>query len=195
MALELGEHRTETFNGADFLVLSPGVSLHQPQVAAARRAGVPAMGEIELASRWLHGRIVAITGTKGKSTTTTLTGKMFTAGGRKAMVMGFAQRPESHRGERYATISATVARPNKTLRKPNKTRILLVQRLAHVGIERLVESEIFGAELVHSTGDRDKALLKFVVELFEICTDRHGFDRYPIEGHMEGGRNEGIWAI
>src|SRR2546421_730243 len=80
VTLELGEHRAETFTGADLLVLSPGVSLRQPQVAAARKAGVRLMGEIELASRWLNGRIVAITGTKGKSTTTTLTGKMFTAG-------------------------------------------------------------------------------------------------------------------
>src|SRR5439155_21900977 len=88
VALELGEHRPDTFNSADLLVLSPGVSLLQPQVADARSAGVPVMGEIELASRWLSGRIVAITGTKGKSTTTTLTGQMFTAGGRKAIVGG-----------------------------------------------------------------------------------------------------------
>ena len=48
--------------------------LDQPPIAAAREAGVPIIGEIELASRWLSGRIVAITGTKGKSTTTTLDG-------------------------------------------------------------------------------------------------------------------------
>ena len=53
------------------------------------------MGEIELASRWLSGRIVAITGTKGKSTTTTLTGRMFTAGGRKALVGGNIGTPLS----------------------------------------------------------------------------------------------------
>jgi UDP-N-acetylmuramoylalanine--D-glutamate ligase len=58
--------------------------------ASGRRAatGVPVMGEIELASRWLSGRIVAITGTKGKSTTTTLTGRMFTRRRKKAMVGG-----------------------------------------------------------------------------------------------------------
>ncbi len=77
VALELGGHRIETFTSADLLVLSPGVPLDQPPIVAAREAGVPMMGEIELASRWLSGRIVAITGTKGKSTTTTLTGRMF----------------------------------------------------------------------------------------------------------------------
>ena len=53
------------------------------------------MGEIELASRWLSGRIVAITGTKGKSTTTTLTGRMFDAGGLQAIVGGNIGTPLS----------------------------------------------------------------------------------------------------
>ena len=77
------------------LVLSPGVPLDQPSVAAAREAGVQVIGEIELASRWLSGRIVAITGTKGKSTTTTLTGRMFTAGGLNAIVGGNIGTPLS----------------------------------------------------------------------------------------------------
>jgi len=58
------------------------------EVAAARAAAVPVIGEMELAARWLRGRIVAITGTKGKSTTTTLTGRMLAAGGHKVLVGG-----------------------------------------------------------------------------------------------------------
>ncbi len=95
MHLELGAHRLETFASADLLVLSPGVPLDQPPIAAARDAGVPIIGEIELASRWLTGRIVAITGTKGKSTTTTLAGRMFDAGGLKAIVGGNIGTPLS----------------------------------------------------------------------------------------------------
>src|ERR1700752_471933 len=53
--LELGEHRESTFTGAHLLVLSPGVPLDLPQVVAARKARVPVIGEIELASRWLSG--------------------------------------------------------------------------------------------------------------------------------------------
>ena len=49
---------------------------------------MPVIGELELASRWLRGRIVAITGTKGKSTTTTLTGRMLEAGGHRVLVGG-----------------------------------------------------------------------------------------------------------
>ena len=97
--LELGGHRRDTFTSADLLVLSPGVPLDHPTIVAARDAGVRVMGEIELASRWLSGRIVAITGTKGKSTTTTLTGRMFTAGGLKAVVGGNIGTPLSSQVE------------------------------------------------------------------------------------------------
>jgi UDP-N-acetylmuramoylalanine--D-glutamate ligase len=86
--LELGGHVPATLLSADLIVLSPGVPATQPIVAQARAAAVPVMGELELASRWLRGRIVAITGTKGKSTTTTLTGRMLEAGGHRVLVGG-----------------------------------------------------------------------------------------------------------
>ena len=86
--LELGGHQLDTFTRADLVVLSPGVPVSLPVVAAAQEAGVTVIGELELASRWLRGRIVAITGTKGKSTTTTLTGRMLEAGGHKVLVGG-----------------------------------------------------------------------------------------------------------
>ena len=86
--LELGGHRPETFETADLIVLSPGVPPRQPVIERARRSGVPAIGEVELAARWLRGRIVAVTGTKGKSTTTVLTGRMLGAGGQQALVGG-----------------------------------------------------------------------------------------------------------
>jgi UDP-N-acetylmuramoylalanine--D-glutamate ligase len=86
--LEMGGHTAETFAAADLVVLSPGVPPDQPVVEAARRRGVPVIAEIELASRWLRGRIVAITGTKGKSTTTVLTGRMLEAAGLKVAVGG-----------------------------------------------------------------------------------------------------------
>jgi UDP-N-acetylmuramoylalanine--D-glutamate ligase len=86
--LELGGHRETTFTGADLVVVSPGIPLRQPVLEAARRAGVPVIGELELASRWLRGRVIAITGTKGKSTTTTLAGRMLQAGGKRVLVGG-----------------------------------------------------------------------------------------------------------
>jgi UDP-N-acetylmuramoylalanine--D-glutamate ligase len=86
--LELGGHLPETFAGADFVVVSPGVPTTQPAIAAARASGVPVVSEIEMASRWLQGRLIAITGTKGKSTTSLLAGRMLEAAGFKVTVGG-----------------------------------------------------------------------------------------------------------
>jgi UDP-N-acetylmuramoylalanine--D-glutamate ligase len=88
IALELGGHRAETLASADLVVVSPGVPLDQPALEAARDAGVPIVGELELASRWLKGRVIAVTGTKGKSTTTTLAGRMLEASGFRVAVGG-----------------------------------------------------------------------------------------------------------
>jgi UDP-N-acetylmuramoylalanine--D-glutamate ligase len=95
VALELGGHLSETFADADLIVMSPGVPPEQPVIANARKAGVPIIGELELASRWLRGRIVAITGTKGKSTTTELTGRILEASGFKVSVGGNIGAPLS----------------------------------------------------------------------------------------------------
>ena len=88
VALELGGHQVPTFTSADLVVVSPGVPLEQPVFEAARARRVEVIGELELAWRWLEGRVVAITGTKGKSTTTTLIGRMLQADGRRVVVGG-----------------------------------------------------------------------------------------------------------
>jgi UDP-N-acetylmuramoylalanine--D-glutamate ligase len=93
--LELGGHQTKTFTGADLVILSPGVPADIPVITAARQHGVSVIGEIELASRWLRGRVIAITGTKGKSTTTELTGRMLEAAGFSVTVGGNIGAPLS----------------------------------------------------------------------------------------------------
>src|SRR6476659_3588998 len=75
-ALELGGHRLSSFTGADLVVVSPGVPWEMAELEAARAAGVPVIAELELAYRALVGRVVAVTGTKGKSTTTAAIGAM-----------------------------------------------------------------------------------------------------------------------
>src|SRR5882672_3853948 len=95
VTLELGGHKVDTFTSADLIVVSPGVPLDQPAIRAARERGVPVVGELELASRWLQGRLIAITGTKGKSTTTVLTGRILEAAGFKVTVGGNIGAPLS----------------------------------------------------------------------------------------------------
>ena len=92
VARELGGHRRETFLAADLIVLSPGVP-EIPELSAARAAGVAITGELELASHFVSAPIVAITGTNGKSTTTTLIGEMLRATGRPTFVGGNLGEP------------------------------------------------------------------------------------------------------
>lgn len=86
--MELGPHTIDQFTGAGLVVVSPGVPLEQPAFERARDAGVPIIGELELAARWVRGRVIAITGTKGKSTTTTLASRMLTEAGLDAPAVG-----------------------------------------------------------------------------------------------------------
>lgn len=95
MRLELGGHVASTFTGADLIVMSPGVPPELTALRMAREAGVPAIGEVELAFRWLKGRVIAITGTKGKSTTTALTGRMLRQAGFTVTVGGNIGAPIS----------------------------------------------------------------------------------------------------
>jgi UDP-N-acetylmuramoylalanine--D-glutamate ligase len=88
ITLELGAHKIETFTDPDLIVVSPGVPDRIIPLEAARRAGVPVIGEVELASRYIKELIVAITGTNGKTTTTSLIGEMLKASGRKVFVGG-----------------------------------------------------------------------------------------------------------
>jgi UDP-N-acetylmuramoylalanine--D-glutamate ligase len=91
---ELGGHREASFVSADLVVLSPGVP-ELPEVAAARRAGRQVSGELEVASWFVSGTLVAITGTNGKSTTTTLCGAVVRASGYPTFVGGNLGEPLS----------------------------------------------------------------------------------------------------
>ncbi|HZR30574.1 MAG TPA: UDP-N-acetylmuramoyl-L-alanine--D-glutamate ligase [Terriglobales bacterium] len=88
ITVETGGHGERTFRTQDLIVVSPGVPVNVPQLAQARQLGIPVIGEIELAARFLKGKIVAITGSNGKTTTTALTGEVISTGGIKALVGG-----------------------------------------------------------------------------------------------------------
>jgi UDP-N-acetylmuramoylalanine--D-glutamate ligase len=88
IAIETGGHGERTFHDQDLIVVSPGVPTDVPQLVKARTLGLPVIGEIELASRFLRGKIVAITGSNGKTTTTTLCGELIAASGRPVLVGG-----------------------------------------------------------------------------------------------------------
>lgn len=80
--------KPENMNEFDILILSPGVSPELDFIRDAKAAGAEIIGELEIAYRVGHGRYVAITGTNGKTTTTTLVGEIYKAAGRKTYVVG-----------------------------------------------------------------------------------------------------------
>src|SRR5512142_2015283 len=88
ITVETGGHGERTFRQQDLIVVSPGVPVDVPRLAQARELGIPVIGEIELAARVLQGRLVAITGSNGKTTTTALTGEVISMGGWESLVGG-----------------------------------------------------------------------------------------------------------
>lgn len=86
--LDIGGHDPRLLTGADLVVISPGVPSNLPVLGEARNAGVPVLGEVEIAWRELPVPLVGITGTNGKSTTTALCGEMFSQGGYETFVGG-----------------------------------------------------------------------------------------------------------
>jgi UDP-N-acetylmuramoylalanine--D-glutamate ligase len=94
------ESRSRAFRGQDLIVVSPGVPVDAPPLVQARALGEAVIGEIELAAQFLPGSIVAITGSNGKTTTTTLTGEIMTAAGLPALVGGNIGTPAISLAER-----------------------------------------------------------------------------------------------
>src|SRR6266566_3139107 len=88
ITVETGGHGERTFQNQDLIVVSPGVPIDAEPITQARALGRPVIGEIELASQFLQGDIVAITGSNGKTTTTTLVGEILSKAGKKTLVGG-----------------------------------------------------------------------------------------------------------
>ncbi len=100
IAYEEGGH-TEKILKSDLIILSPGVPLQIPILEEARRRGIPIIGELELAYRFCKSRrIIAVTGTKGKSTTAKLVGVLLQTHGHKVAVAGNIGTPLSNELER-----------------------------------------------------------------------------------------------
>jgi UDP-N-acetylmuramoylalanine--D-glutamate ligase len=86
--VEAGGHGLLTFRRQDLIVVSPGVPLDTPELVQVKSFGLPVIGELELAARFLKGRTIAVTGSNGKTTTTTLLGEILAAAGLPTLVGG-----------------------------------------------------------------------------------------------------------
>ena len=88
LAVEAGGHSVATFVSHDLVVISPGVSIMIRPVIEAQARGIEVISEIELAGRFLRAPLIAVTGTNGKTTTTSLIGALLQAAGRHVFVGG-----------------------------------------------------------------------------------------------------------
>ena len=93
VTLELGGHQEKTFLAQDLIIPSPGVPADDPLLVKARSKGITVWSEIELAYRFLEGEMIGITGSNGKTTTTTLVYHILKTTGRKAILAGNVGTP------------------------------------------------------------------------------------------------------
>src|SRR5882762_965248 len=107
--LELGGHRENTFLEQDLIVPSPGVPADAPMLQAARAKGVTIWSEVELADRFLNGRLIGITGSNGKTTTTSLIEHILKDAGFSTILAGNIGTPLIARVEQSSENTITVA--------------------------------------------------------------------------------------
>src|SRR5262249_23532452 len=107
--LALGGHTPEVFLGQDPIVVRPGVPANLKRLEPARARGIPTWREIELAWRYLRGKVVAITGSNGKTTTTSLVAHILKTAGIETLMGGNIGVPLLSLVERSTDSSVTVA--------------------------------------------------------------------------------------
>ena len=90
VVVHTGAFKPEVLLSADLIVISPGVSINEPAVQAAIQAGISVIGDVELFAQYRskNAKVIAITGSNGKTTVTTLVGEMCKAAGLKTIVAG-----------------------------------------------------------------------------------------------------------
>ena len=93
ISLKLNGHDSVNINGIDLTIISPGVPWDSPFLNKIREKGIRIMSEVEFAFQQLQAPFIAITGTNGKTTTTTLTGEILKRGGKKVFVGGNIGNP------------------------------------------------------------------------------------------------------
>jgi UDP-N-acetylmuramoylalanine--D-glutamate ligase len=107
--LDLGGHRAESFLDQDLIVVSPGVPAKLPELELVRARGTPVWSEIELAWRFLRGKLIAITGSNGKTTTTSLVAHILQTAGIPTLIGGNIGTPLLALVENSMDTTVTVA--------------------------------------------------------------------------------------
>lgn len=162
LGVALVRQSEEAFTAADLIVLSPGVPVDIPEVLAARRRGIPVIGEVELAGYFLEGPTVGITGSNGKTTTTALAGHLLTVAGVPNQIGGNIGRPPA------AMIASS---------RPDQWNVLELSSFQLETIDEFRARIAVGLNLTPDHLDRHGTLENYAnakARLFE-CQDASGF--------------------
>jgi UDP-N-acetylmuramoylalanine--D-glutamate ligase len=165
VALELGERFNAAFEDAEHIVISPGVPHDIEPVQRARQRGVPVTGEIELASRFISAPIAAITGTNGKTTVTTLVGRMLEESGARVYVGGNIGAPlidcaGSH--EKYDVVVAEISSFQLETVETFKPRTAVMLNIAEDHLDRHRDMDTYAgakARIFENQDSNDFAVL------------------------------------
>jgi UDP-N-acetylmuramoylalanine--D-glutamate ligase len=163
--LEFGPHQVDTLCKADLIVVSPGVPHNILPLVTARDQGIPVMGEIELASRFITAPIVAITGTNGKTTTAALVAEMlkqsgtdvFLGGNIGQPLIGYADEPQ-----RAAVVVAEVSSFQLDTIDTFRPRVGVCLNVSEDHLDRYTDFEAYAASkarLFENQREHDIAIL------------------------------------
>ena len=163
--LELGGHREGTFLQQDLIVPSPGVPADALLLGAARAKGITIWSEIELADRFLNGRLIGITGSNGKTTTTSLIGHILKDAGFPTIVAGNIGTPLISYVEQTSDKTITVAELSSfqlELIETFRPNISVFLNLTPDHLDRHHTLEIYGAakaRIFENQAESDSAVL------------------------------------
>lgn len=182
--VETGSHGLLTFRRQDLIVVSPGVPLHVPELQQVRALGMRVIGEFELGTQFLQGEVMAVTGSNGKTTTTTLLGDILRASGRPTLVGGNIGQPVVDLVEESVRLSGTSrgdADASAMLRNDNQSALRNYDQASlrndkdEGPVWSVLEASSFQLETIESFRSR----IALVLNLTPDHLDRHGtFERY-----------------
>ena len=162
--VETGGHGLLTFRRQDLIVVSPGVPLNTPELAQVRSFGLPVIGELELAARFLNGKTLAITGSNGKTTTTALVGDILRKAGFPTLVGGNIGVPvigliEQSTAETWSVLEVSSFQLESTQRFHPQIAIILNITPDHLDRHGTFENYALAKERIFAAQDEHDAVI------------------------------------
>ncbi len=176
--VEAGSHGLLTFRRQDLIVVSPGVPLSTPVLTQVRAMGAHIIGELELGSQFLQGEVIAVTGSNGKTTTTTLIGEILKAAGRPTLVGGNIGRPVTAMVDESVELSGSEQKAGPPPDHPSEPRPLAGDPGAakddNFKSEKTVWSVLEVSSFQLETVETFKPRIAMVLNITPDHLDRHG---------------------